>query len=69
MTNLIIVVHSTVIWIQNFDVRVASEQTGDFPRYTVLVKNITWLDTVTILSSLSKENEEQLDKLADELSK
>ncbi len=33
------------------------------------LKNITWLDTVTILSSLSKENEEQLDKLADELSK
>ena len=33
------------------------------------LKNITWLDTVTILSSLSRENEEQLDKLADELAK
>ena len=33
------------------------------------LKNITWLDTITILSSMSKENEEQIAKLADELAK
>ena len=33
------------------------------------LKNITWLDTITILSSMSKENEEQIAKLADELTK
>lgn len=33
------------------------------------LKNITWLDTITILSAMSKENEEQIAKLADELAK
>lgn len=33
------------------------------------LKNITWLDTIAILSSMSKENEEQIAKLADELTK
>ena len=34
------------------------------------LKDITWLDTtVTILSSLSEENMEQLDRMADELMK
>ena len=33
------------------------------------LKNITWLDTITILSAMSKENEEQITKLAEELAK
>ncbi len=33
------------------------------------LKNITWLDTITILSAMSRENEEQIAKLADELAK
>ena len=33
------------------------------------LKNITWLDTITILSSMSKENESEIAKLADELCK